>query len=262
MLDRQFSTRTAYSDALLTMDREKRRSWPIVLSYRIKRVSEKVIGRRRVLRFCLNASWLLRRFAFELSNDIFGNTFQEPALALSERVLKQTVPAGGSVLDIGCGTGRWCRVAARHAGNVVGIDHDEGSLQTARSISTEPNIEYKAGDVTKDLKDRSFDVGLIIHVLEHIEDAGSFLRSLRSVVKTLIVEVPDFEADSLNLVRLELNCPYYSDGDHVAEYSLSSLTTQLESSGWVVKYHEQHGGAILAVAVLGHEENQRAGGPT
>jgi SAM-dependent methyltransferase len=240
------------------MERAKKRSWPIVLSYRIKRVSQKVIGRRRLLRFCLNASWLLRRFAFELSCDIFGNTFQESALALSERVLQQSVPAGGSVLDIGCGTGRWCRVAARHAGYVVGIDQNRASIQTARSLSTEPNLEYVTGDVTRDLAGRSFDVGLLIHTLEHIEDAGAFLRSLRSIVKTLIVEVPDFEAESLNVVRVELNCPYYSDADHVAEYSLGGLRGQLESSGWRVKHHEQRGGAILAVAVLDDEEDHRA----
>lgn len=259
MLDGRFSTLTPYSGALLTLERTKRRSWPIVLSYRVKRVIEKVIGQRRVLRFCLNASWLLRRFAYELSCDIFGNKFQESALALSERVLKQTVPEGGSVLDIGCGTGRWSRVAARHAKHVVGIDYDEGSIKTARAISTEPNLEYTAGDVTKDLKGQSFDVGLLIHTLEHIEDAGAFLRSLHGIVKTLIVEVPDFESDSLNVVRLELGCPYYSDGDHVAEYSLSSLKSQLESNGWLVKYLEQHGGAILTVAVSAQEENGRAG---
>jgi len=254
VIDGQFSTATPYSGALLTMERAKKRSWPIVLSYKIKGLSQQVIGRRRVLRFCLNASWLLRRFAFELSCDIFGNSFHDSGLALSERVIKQTIPAGGSVLDIGCGTGRWSRVAARHARYVVGIDQDKVGIQTARSISTEPNLEYVDGDVTKDLAGRSFDVGLLIHTLEHIEDAGSFLSSLHSIVKTLVVEVPDFEADPLNVVRLELNCPYYSDGDHVAEYSLSSLKTQLESSGWLVKHHEQHGGAVLAIAVSSNEE--------
>ncbi|MGI9068135.1 MAG: class I SAM-dependent methyltransferase [Pyrinomonadaceae bacterium] len=231
------------------MTRAKSSLGIVALSYRIKRLSQELLGGRRVLRVCLNASWLLRRFAFELSCEMFGESFQKSALALSGKVLREWIPSGGSVVDIGCGTGRWCREAARHARQVVGIDYDTSSIEAARSLSPEPNIEYIVGDVTRDLADRTFDVGLLVHVIEHIDDVDSFLQSLRKLIAILIVEVPDFEADALNLVRKELDCPYYSDGDHVREYTLTILRQQLERNGWAIRYSEHRGGAILAVAI-------------
>lgn len=231
------------------MTRAKSSLWIIALSYRIKRLSQELLGGRRVLRFCLNASWLLRRFAFELSCEMFGESFQKSTLALSGKILREWIPSGGSVVDIGCGTGRWCREAARHARHVVGIDYDTSSIEAARSLYPEPNIEYIVGDVTRDLADRTFDVGLLVHVIEHIDDVDSLLQALRKLISILVVEVPDFEADCLNLVRKKLHCPYYSDGDHVREYTLTILRQHLERNGWAIRYSEHRGGAILAVAM-------------
>lgn len=183
-----------------------------------------------------------------MSCETFGESFQQSALALSEDVLEQWIPKGGSVIDIGCGTGRWCRAAARHARHVVGIDYDAANIEIARATSERSGIEYIVGDVTRDLTDRRFETGLLIHVIEHIDEPDRLLRSLHKLVDTLIVEVPDFDSDCLNLVRLEVGCPFYSDGDHVREYTLPILERQLERSGWKPCYSKHHGGAILVVA--------------
>lgn len=232
----------------LVFARSKPRFLFLRLSYLLKKLLQPLLGTKRLLRFSLTASWLLRRFAFELSCESFGNRFQQSALALSEEDLRQWIPDGGSVIDVGCGTGRWSRIAARYAGQVVGMDYDEAHVKAARSISSDSTIEYVVGDVTKDLKDRRFDIGLLIHVIEHMEDPDSVLRSLHKIVDTIIVEVPDFEADCLNLIRLELDCPYYSDADHVREYTLPILKEQLRRNGWTTCESKHHGGAILIVA--------------
>jgi SAM-dependent methyltransferase len=236
------------SEEELSMPRAKRTPWLIPISYRIKRAAQFMLGDKRVLRICLNSSWLLRRFAYELCGEMFGPSFHNASLALSEEVLRRWIPANGTVIDIGCGTGRWCKAAAPYARSVVGIDYDEAYMEVARAKYQEPNIEYIVGDVTKDLSGRTFDVGLLIHVIEHIDDVDTLLRALHRVAATLIIEVPDFESDSLNSVRHALGCPYYSDADHVREYTLASLRQQLERNGWDIRYHEQRGGAILAVA--------------
>jgi len=201
-----------------------------------------------MLRFCLNASWLLRRFAFELSSETFGDSFQCTAMALSEEVLREWIPVDGSVIDIGCGTGRWSRIAARYARSVVGIDYNAANIEIARRDSLPPNLEYLVGDITDQISHRQFDGALLIHVLEHIDDADDILETIRGMAPILLVEVPDVEADCLNLVRRELGCPYYSDGDHVREYTVAGLQQQLERNGWSIKYLRQHGGAILAIA--------------
>ena len=158
------------TEAELTMPRRKPRTLSISLSYRLIWIGKHIVGRKRLLRWCLNSSWLLRRFAFELGSEVFGGSFQSDARALSEDVLQKWIPPGGSVIDIGCGPGRWCRIAARYANRVVGIDQSQVEIELARQTSSEQNIEYIVGDVTRDLTDSRFDVAILVHVIEHIED--------------------------------------------------------------------------------------------
>jgi SAM-dependent methyltransferase len=247
-LNNAFRSGVPTGEADITFGRAKPSSIVFRFSYALKRVSKTLVGPHRILKFCLTASWLLRRFAYELSCEVYGSPFQLAALALTTEELQKWIPDGGSVIDIGCGTGRWTRLAANYAQRVVGIDYDQTYIEKARSMSNSSAIEYLVGDVTTDLRDRTFDVGLLIHVVEHIEDPDHLLRSLHNVVNTLIVEVPDFEADCLNLVRLELGSPYYSDGDHVREYTLPILKEQLNRNGWTPCYSKHHGGAILVMA--------------
>ncbi len=232
----------------LSMLREKPRSLIIAIAYRLAAIGRATIGKERLLRFCLNNSWLFWRFAFEISGEIYGAKFHNNAKALNEDILKRWISANNSVIDIGCGIGRWCKIASKYAKNVVGIDYDENLIRQAREQSKADNIEFIAGDVTKDLKGDLFDLALLTHVIEHIDDADKMLSDLKNLTKLLLVEVPDFEHDPLNWIRLEQNCPFYSDGDHVREYTEEILVNQLKRNGWQVLEIRKHGGAVLAVA--------------
>jgi SAM-dependent methyltransferase len=236
------------TEADLTMPRRKPRSLVVSLCYRLILVGKYVFGRKRLMRWCLNASWLLRRFAFELGSEVFGSSFQADARALSKDVLRSWITSGATVIDIGCGPGRLSRLAAGFASRVVGIDQSPADIETARQLSDGQNIEYVIGDVTVDLNDSQFDVALLVHVIEHIDDVDQLLTAIRKIAAVLIIEVPDFEADPLNMARHALGCPFYSDGDHLREYSLPVLKQQLERNGWYIQYQEQRHGAILAVA--------------
>jgi SAM-dependent methyltransferase len=236
------------NEADLTMPRAKPRSLSISLAYRAKRLAQKVFGPRRLLRFCLNASWLLRRFAHELNADAVAVI---PPTGSSERalaIIRQWLPPHGSVLDIGCGVGHWCRLVAPYAASVVGIDYSAESLERARKMTSDSNVEYRLGDVTKDLTDERFDVALLFHVIEHIDDVDALLQPLHRLASTLVVGVPDFESDHLNAVRLRLGCPYYSDADHVREYTQNLLQHHLERNGWHVQLGESRNGTAMAVA--------------
>jgi SAM-dependent methyltransferase len=236
------------TEADLTMPRRKPRSLIVSLCYRLILVGKYLFGHKRLMRWCLNASWLLRRFAFELGSEVFGSSFQTDARALSKDVLQRWVTRDATVIDIGCGPGRLSRLAAGYAGRVVGIDQSPADIKTARQLSEGQNIEYLIGDVTVDLSDSRFDVAMLVHVLEHIDDVDQLLTAIRKIAPLLIIEVPDFEADPLNMARHTLGCPYYSDGDHIREYSLPVLKQQLERNGWYIQYQERRHGAILAVA--------------
>lgn len=234
----------------LSMKREKPRNFNISISYRLIYFAKKVFGKERVLKHCLNKSRLYGRFAFEAAGELYGAEFHNHAKALNESFLKKWIPANGSVIDIGCGVGRWCEVASKYAERVVGIDYDGNLISEARATVKAKNVEFIVGDLTEDLRKNKFDLALLIHVIEHIEDADKLLEELKKVTKTLIVEVPDFESDSLNWMRLKHNLPFYSDGDHVREYTAEMLVNQLERNGWKILEVYKNGGAVLAVSTV------------
>lgn len=231
----------------LSFSREKPKSAVIALAYRLTALGKKIAGKERLLRLYLNASWLFWRFAFELSGEIYGAKFHIRAKALNEEFLRRWIPENGSVIDIGCGVGRWCEVASKYARTVVGIDFDAGLIAQAMDETKGANIRFVVGDVTKDLKGERFDLALLIHVIEHIDDADKILNDLKNVASAIIVEVPDFEHDPLNWIRLETDASFYTDGDHVREYTESILTDHLTRNGWQV-LETKNGGAVLAVA--------------
>jgi SAM-dependent methyltransferase len=152
------------------------------------------------------------------------------------------------VLDIGCGAGRLCRLAAPFASHVVGIDYDPALVERARLDTAAPNVEFRVGDVTTAFPHERFDVALLVAVLEHIQDVDALLTAIARVAPRLIVEVPDFEAECLNLVRRDLDCPWYTDDDHVREYTQPVLRQHLERNGWRPTEWERKGGMLLALA--------------
>lgn len=230
------------------MERAKPRQLWASLGYLGQRLGKAVFRPTSVLKFHLNAAWLFRRLAHETSIDVYGEDYVCNSAGLDDETLQRWIPPGGTVVDIGCGVGRWSRRAAKWASSVVGIDYDDANLDIARSRTSEPNVTYRSGDVTRDLAGTTFDVGLLIHVVEHISNPEAFLRELKSVCRTLVVEVPDFEADPLNLVRMNARVPYHSDGDHVREYTSALLEAQLSRAGWALLSIERKRGSILALA--------------
>lgn len=232
----------------LSMPRAKPRSLAVSIAYRIMSIARPVFGKESLLRFSLNGAWLFWHFAFELSGEHYSGKFHNHAKALNEEFLKRWIPEEGTVIDIGCGIGRWCLISSKYAKSVVGIDYDGNLIAKARKDASAPNIEYIIGDVTKDLDGRRFDLALLTHVIEHIENADVILKELHEVCSTLIVEVPDFDHDPLNWVRLDQNCRFYSDADHVREYTEGILIEQLKRNDWEILELRKHGGSVLAVA--------------
>ena len=102
--------------------------------------------------------------------------------------------------------------------------------------------------MTTALPGEEFDLALLVAVLEHIQDVDQLLGDIRRIARRLIVEVPDFEADCLNLVRRDLDCVWYTDADHVREYIQPVLQQHLERNGWTAKQWQRRGGMLLVAA--------------
>ncbi|MFZ5530156.1 MAG: class I SAM-dependent methyltransferase [Pseudomonadota bacterium] len=79
------------------------------------------------------------------------------------------LPAGASLLDLGCGTGWFGRRFAGDGYAVTGVDPDASSLAFARERM--PGIRYLAGDATNlPFPDNAFDGVVCITVLNFVDD--------------------------------------------------------------------------------------------
>jgi SAM-dependent methyltransferase len=125
-------------------------------------------------------------------------------------------------------------VLAPRVDSYLGIDFNEASIRAAKAFSPPSNVRFAVGDATE-LPEGQFDVAMLVHVLEHIDDPENLLRNLSRLAPTLIVEVPDFYRCGLNPVRLDVGVDFSSDDDHVREYTEALLRDQLERAGEVVR---------------------------
>lgn len=230
--------------------RRKPRSPAMSATYRANRLAVRLFGRRRVLRFHLFWSWLFGRLALELAQDEYGHAFRDEVMGVTDEVLR-TECAGAVVVDIGCGKGRLCQRVATWAREVIGVDHDPVNLDIARRTTTAENVIYRLSDATKGLSEATgidrADVVLAVHVIEHFDDPQGFLRELLDFTNTVIVEVPDFAADPLNAARWHEEVRWYSDADHVREYTIETLTALIEGANWHIRRLDRRGGTIAAI---------------
>lgn len=239
----------ALAEADLSLPRTKQRSLGISVAFRLFAIVRRFVPARLFLKFLLSTASTSWRLAFELSTEVFGNAFQAQSRGTSEELLARYLPAGGSLLDVGCGEGRWARLAARRAREVVAIDATPSVLEEARRQSRDyPNIHFVAGMLGEAPLEGEFDVALLMHVLEHVDDVDDFLRLASARARHLVIEVPNFEADPLNVARLTLGTPFHSDADHVREYTVPLLREHLRRNQLEVVELAERAWTIVAVA--------------
>ncbi|MBI2354870.1 MAG: class I SAM-dependent methyltransferase [Deltaproteobacteria bacterium] len=104
--------------------------------------------------------------------------------------LLQRIDAGQGtrIVDIGCGDGRFSRelALAFQSSAVVGIDYSRRAIALALAMNTEiANLSFESVDITAKHPFGTFDVAVLMEVIEHIpiEDAVSFIRSVRALIK-------------------------------------------------------------------------------
>jgi SAM-dependent methyltransferase len=73
-----------------------------------------------------------------------------------------------SLVDLGCGDGRFLREAAAQANcrRLLGIDRCAAAIEMARALN--PHMEFVLGDVATQPPPDTFDVGCLLEVIEHV----------------------------------------------------------------------------------------------
>jgi ubiquinone/menaquinone biosynthesis C-methylase UbiE len=111
--------------------------------------------------------------------------YQQPRIDLMASVLDLAGFAGHeTVLDVGCGNGRYLAALARrgHAGRVLGADLSPGMLAIARAVA--PRAAVAVADAARlPLADAVTDVVLAPHMLYHVPDRAAAVAEFRRVTR-------------------------------------------------------------------------------
>ncbi len=99
---------------------------------------------------------------------------------------------GKSVLDVGCGSGRFCFAFAQHgAKRVLGVDFAEGMIELARKYADELHVadrcEFRVGRFPDAVPEKGFDASTALGFFDYIEDPVSIVRAMREKTNQTIV---------------------------------------------------------------------------
>jgi len=167
-------------------------------------------------------------FGIDVTHPVF-QAYLAHAGSVRMRLVGRAVGRTGSLLDVGCGTGEVLAVARDLGWDVVGVEPVEDSAARAR----ERGLDVRATTLeASGLPERSFDVVSAFHVVEHMVDALSFIRSISRFARPgglVVVEVPNWSS----VLR-------WSSGDgwmhlrpleHVSHFSPRTLRATLARAG-------------------------------
>jgi SAM-dependent methyltransferase len=138
------------------------------------------------------------------------------------------------LLDFGCGGGYFLAHAVHAGWSAIGFDVGEAAIETCRSRQLVVTSQFS------DLEPASFDVVILNHVFEHIEDLAGLLRSLRALLGPqgkLVIEVPNVRSARarLSLPILSRKCGFDERHRafpiHLWYFSPATLSRLLRSTG-------------------------------
>jgi len=113
------------------------------------------------------------------------------ALKNKLNLINSLQPNKGKILDIGAGTGDFLSVAKNDGWETIGVEPSD----RAKAIAKNKGVSFV--EETTELKNHSFDVISMWHVLEHVPDLDKQIKELKRLLKptgTLIIAVPNFKS--------------------------------------------------------------------
>lgn len=128
---------------------------------------------------------------------------------------------------------------ASRAQKLIGCDKDESGLEVMRSLMPQhlfSSVDIETNNAFCIYEKDDFDLVMAPDVLEHLESPGAFLKNLHyfSATVSFIISVPS----AFSLKRfgyLALTGREHVHPDHVAYFSVSTLTRLLQGSGFKIE---------------------------
>lgn len=147
----------------------------------------------------------------------------------------------GSVLEVGCGVGAFCRWCAEELGlNIVGLDPSSEAIQRAEQAI--PSAKFVVGYAEGlPFSAHTFDTVVSLEVVEHLPQPEKFFQEAKRVLKeggTLIVQTPQYPLkrfyDFLHWIR-RTKKNLADDPTHISPFTLRALQQMAEEAGFVVE---------------------------
>lgn len=151
-----------------------------------------------------------------------------------ELVLRRLEPlAGKSVLDVGCGSGRYCLAyAQRGASRVVGVDFAAAMIELARqhaqSLGVADRCEFRVGSFPEAVSDGPFDASTAMGFFDYVAAPVPIIARMRELTRsTMIMSFPkawEWRVPFRRLRFLLAGCPLFL-------YSAADVRRLLASAG-------------------------------
>jgi SAM-dependent methyltransferase len=151
-------------------------------------------------------------------------------------LLLAAVRPGDSVLDLGCGAGRFVAALRGAGAEPIGVELAEAALERARRNAPGADLRLVEPDGSLPLAHRSVDLVWCSEVLEHVADTDHVLLEVLRVLRPggrLLVTVPfhgRVKGALIALTRFEAH--FDPTGDHLRFYTRRSLAATLRAAAF------------------------------
>jgi SAM-dependent methyltransferase len=214
---------------IMTQHFPRKKHAPLLLRllYRLNRLI--ILKNKTKLNLYLDLEWIFSRLAHETAKAYYTEE-SFPFKNRATEFLLNKIDLKHTVLDLGCGLGSKSFLIAQKATSVIGVDYNIKNIERAQSTFKLHNLKYLNIDALLFLDSckQKFDVLILSHILEHIENPKDLILRYKSYFQLIYIEVPDIAACDLNPYRIDLNSNFrYTDDDHLIEFDRVELIKML-----------------------------------
>lgn len=183
----------------------------------------KLISPASTLPFDLKKISILR-ISYIISHNFYMAFYSRSVRALAE-IEKFYTNKNIEILDVGCGFGETMQLFFDQGYKVSGLDPSSEAVQKSRTLLPSCEIKLVFEDIEWEYEDNSFDVVIILDVLEHVSSEQFVAEQIERVLKPgglLIVTVP-YKGLSAVLDPANISQYLLKKGSHHKHFSLPEL---------------------------------------
>jgi ubiquinone/menaquinone biosynthesis C-methylase UbiE len=146
-------------------------------------------------------------------------------------LLRTVLPFGGRLLDVGCASGFFLRVAKESGFEVQGVEISAIPLDYARKVMSVDVFHGSLFDAR--FPEAYFDVVTLWDTFEHLRDPQKMLEEIRRILKSGgVLAVETLNMNTLSSFLLRARWPLYAPPYHLFYFTRKTLKNVVVSAGF------------------------------